>query len=263
MTGDSREIVAEVRQLSYCYPSGLQALHNVGFSVRQGERIGLVGPSGAGKSTLLKHLNGLLPERFERGESNGASPVHVCGLPVTPENLADVRRLVGFVFQDPDDQLFCPTVVEDVAFGPLNLRLPRDEIERRIGRSLEAVGLSGFEPRSTAQLSVGERKRVCLAGVLACEPALLVLDEPFGSLDPRSRRALMNILENFDGSLIIATHDLDLLVDLCERVLVLDEGGLHADGPAETVLAEERLMEEHGLEVPLRIRFGERTRESQ
>ena len=258
---NSREVneaehILEVKGLSYRYPTGLQALDDVSLFVAEGEIVGVVGPSGAGKSTLLLHLNGLLPEKIPADrDTSAAAAVRVAGRAMTKENLSEIRRLVGLVFQDPDDQLFCPTVREDVAFGPLNLGLPRDEAEQRVRESLEAVGLANLERRSTLQLSVGERKRVCLAGVLACRPALLALDEPFSNLDPRARRSLMGILQSFAGSQIIATHDLDLVAELCHRVIVLDEGQIRAVGPPGTVLADEKLMNEHGLEVPLRIRI--------
>jgi cobalt/nickel transport system ATP-binding protein len=146
--------------------------------------------------------------------------------------------------------LFCPTVREDVAFGPLNLGLSKDEVARRVSDSLQQVGLGDYESRSTLELSVGERKRVCLAGIFACQPTLLALDEPFGNLDPRARRNLLSILRAFQGSQVIATHDLPLLVELCHRVIVLDEGRIRADGPAREILADDRLMNRHGLEVP-------------
>ncbi|HXY33345.1 MAG TPA: ABC transporter ATP-binding protein [Planctomycetaceae bacterium] len=257
MTPSAADTVLEVSGLSFSYPNGRQALDNVRFTLRRGEILGIVGPSGAGKSTLLLHLNGLLPLRPEptRAATNGAA-VHVAGLSVGAANLAEVRRRVGFLFQDPDDQLFCPTVRDDVAFGPLNLGLPRAEVERRITASLGAVGLEGFESRSTLQLSLGERKRVCLAGVLACQPLILALDEPFSNLDPRARRTLVDVLRRFEGSQIIATHELDVVVELCNRVIVLDEGAIRADGPPASVLADEALMERHGLEVPLRLQLS-------
>jgi energy-coupling factor transporter ATP-binding protein EcfA2 len=256
MNPSAAETVLEVSGLSFSYPNGQRALDNVRFALRRSEILGIVGPSGAGKSTLLLHLNGLLPLRPEptHASTNGAV-VHVAGLSVGAANLAEIRRRVGFLFQDPDDQLFCPTVRDDVAFGPLNLVLSRVEVERRVVESLAAVGLEGFESRSTLQLSLGERKRVCLAGVLACKPLVLALDEPFSNLDPRARRALVDVLRRFEGSQIIATHDLDIVVELCHRVIVLDEGAIRADGPPSTVLGDEALMERHGLEVPLRLQL--------
>jgi cobalt/nickel transport system ATP-binding protein len=248
------ETVLEVSGLSYVYPNGQRALQDVCFSLNRGEIVGIVGPSGAGKSTLLLHLNGLLPRRAPHAipSSNGAA-VHVAGLAASGEHLPEIRRLVGFLFQDPDDQLFCPTVREDVAFGPLNLGLPREDVERRIAESLALVRLEGYERRSTLQLSLGERKRVCLAGVLACHPLILALDEPFSNLDPRARRTLIEVLQRFDGSQLIATHDLDLVAELCTRVIVLDEGKVRADGPTAAILSDRGLMDRHGLEVPLRL----------
>ncbi len=248
--------ILQVEGLSYRYPGGCLALDDVSFEVSAGERVGLVGPSGAGKSTLLLHLNGLLPEKIASNGQGTLAAVHVGGVPVAAEHLASIRQRVGFLFQDPDDQLFCPTVREDVAFGPLNSGLNSAEVEQRVSESLTAVGLSEFANRSTLQLSVGERKRVCLAGVFACRPSLLALDEPFSNLDPRARRRLLEILSRFEGSQIIATHDLDVIVAHCNRVIVLDEGQIKADGPPERVLADGPLMERHGLEVPTRLRFG-------
>lgn len=237
------------------------ALEDVSAEIQPGERVAVVGPSGAGKSTLLMHLNGLLPEKLvRRAEGNGSAAILVDGMPMCGDHLPAIRRAVGFLFQDPDDQLFCPTVREDVAFGPLNMQLPREEIEQRIAESLAAVDLAGFENRSTLQLSVGERKRVCLAGVLACRPQVLALDEPSSNLDPRARRHVLQILQQFAGTQIIATHDLDLVVEHCTRALVLDEGRLRADGPPREILADAVLMDRHGLEVPLRLLY-ERERE--
>lgn len=229
-------------------------LKDVAFEIQRGESVGLVGPSGAGKSTLLMHLNGLLPADLPRDERDAC--VFVEGLPLERSSVSEIRRRVGFLFQDPDDQLFCPTVAEDVAYGPLNLGLPQDEVARRVRRSLEQVELNGYEHRSTLQLSLGERKRACLAGVLACEPAILALDEPFSSLDPRARRTLTRILQRCGCTLVIATHELDFVVELCQRVLVLDRGQIVADGPVRSVLGNAALMEQHGLEVPLCLRFG-------
>lgn len=256
MTDTTPTLALRVRHLTYEYSDGFRALDDVSFDLAEGERIGIVGPSGAGKSTLLLHLNGLLPNPMPADhKENGSATITVSGMPLSNKNLASIRREVGFLFQDPDDQLFCPTVAEDIAFGPLNLGLPNEEIKRRIAESLEAVGLTGYENRSTMRLSVGERKRVCLAGLLACKPSILALDEPSSNLDPRARRRLLSHLAEFPGSQIIATHDLDLVVEHCQRVLVLDNGRLHADGPPQSVLAKEHLMEEHGLEVPLLLKL--------
>jgi cobalt/nickel transport system ATP-binding protein len=241
-----------VENLHYEYPGGGFALQDVSFRIEAGEIVGLVGPSGAGKSTLLMHLNGLLPESSPARDGDARVRIH--GTAVTKAALQQIRREVGFLFQDPDDQLFCPTVREDVAFGPLNSGLSQDEARRRMQAALRQVGLEAFEQRSTIQLSLGERRRVCLAGVLACEPRVLVLDEPFSNLDPRSRNQLTEILQRFAGAQNVATHDLDLVATLCRRVIVIDGGLIRAEGPAEQILRDRELMHRHGLEVPWRWR---------
>ena len=258
-----RGSILNVQRLRYRYNGGPWALNDVSFEIAVGEVVGLVGPNGAGKTTLLLHLNGLLI-----GESapavgaptpsptSTAPPVQVLGLPVTPRTAPEVRRIVGIMFQDPDDQIFCPTVGEDIAFGPRNLGFPPDEVARRTRNALSQVGLEGFESRSPLQLSCGERKRVCLAGVLACEPNLLALDEPSSNLDPRSRRQLIGILKSCGAAQLIATHDLELILDLCSRVLVLDHGRIQADGHPREILANANLMHRHGLEVPLSLQLG-------
>ncbi len=249
-TPDRLAPAVRVDRLSFRYAGSSLALNEISFTIAPGEIVGLVGPSGAGKSTLLQHLNGLLPTRLSDAEST----TWIDDIPVTRGSISEVRRRVGFLFQDPDDQLFCPTVFEDVAFGPLNLKLPDDEVRQRVQESLSVVGLSGYESRSTMRLSMGERKRVCLAGVFACQPSILALDEPFSSLDPRARRTLIAILKKFPGSQIVATHDLDVVVELCHRVLLLDGGQLRASGLTNDVLGNAALMERHGLEVPYRLR---------
>src|SRR5262249_7819606 len=190
------------------------------------------------------------------GEGEQTVPVEVLGMPVVPANFPEVRRNVGLLFQDPDDQLFCPTVRDDVAFGPLNLDFPQEEALRRVEEALAAVGLSGIDDRPPQQLSFGEKRRVCLAGVLACEPSLLALDEPSSNLDPRARRGLIEILTNCPAAQIIASHDLEMVVELCSRVIVLDQGRIHADGPTRELLSDDKLMARHGLEVPLSIQYG-------
>ena len=273
----SESSAVRVERVSFRYPGGPAVLTDISFTIAPGEIIGLVGPSGAGKSTLLQHLNGLLPSKLPefvgqvfnlpgslpsdqaaRGQVENLPHVCIGNLPVARQTIAEVRRRVGFLFQDPDDQLFCPTVFEDVAFGPLNLGLSDSEVQQRVRDSLTSVGLAGYEPRSTLRLSLGEQKRVCLAGVFACQPNVLALDEPFSSLDPRARRTLIAILKQFPGSQIIATHDLDVVVDLCHRVLLLDAGQLRAAGRTADILGNAALMERHGLEVPWRLR-GEHT----
>ncbi len=256
MENERSETVLRVDQLTYRYPGGLKALDQVSLELAHGETVGLVGPSGAGKSTLLMHLNGLLPEASQAGRNGVESgTVDVRGIRVNKDRLPEVRRLVGFLFQDPDDQLFCPTVQEDVAFGPLNLGLPNDEVLTRVSESLAAVDLIDYDFRSTLQLSVGERKRVCLAGIFACRPAVLALDEPFSNLDPRARRSIIRILRDFEGAKILATHDLDLVVEICDRVIVLDQGSIQADGATAAILADNELVQRHGLEVPLRLQL--------
>ncbi len=255
-----RHSAVDVRRLSFRYPGGTNVLTDISFTIAPGEIVGLVGPSGAGKSTLLQHLNGLLPSVLPdesvawSGDQPQPNSVKIDGIAIARQTANEIRQRVGFLFQDPDDQLFCPTVFEDVAFGPLNLGLPPDEVRLRVEQSLAAVGLAGYESRSTLRLSLGERKRVSLAGVFACQPSLLALDEPFSSLDPRARRTLIAILKKFPGSQIIATHDLDVVVDLCHRVLLLDAGQLRAAGPTADILGNAALMDRHGLEVPWRLR---------
>jgi cobalt/nickel transport system ATP-binding protein len=235
----------EVRDLSFRYGDGTHALRGVSFSVAEGESVGLVGPNGAGKSTLLLHLNGLLPESFV-----GESSVFVGGAPVNGETLHEIRRKVGLLFQDANDQLFCPTVFEDVAFGPQQLGLGEAEVRECVARALEQAGIPGFEGRAPHHLSVGEKHRVCLAGVLACDPLILVLDEPTSSLDPRGRRELKELLRRIPITKLIATHDLELVVELCSRVIVLDGGTVVAQGSTVELLSDEELMLRHSLERP-------------
>jgi cobalt/nickel transport system ATP-binding protein len=235
----------EVRDLRYRYGEGTPALGGVSFSVEEGECVGLIGPNGAGKSTLLLHLNGLLPET-RKGEGS----VLVRGKPIAPEVLPEVRREVGLLFQDPNDQLFCPTVFEDVAFGPQQYGLGESEVRERVALALARVGLAGFERRAPHHLSVGEKRRVCLAGVLACDPSILVLDEPTTSLDPKGRRELKELLRTISITKLIATHDLELVVELCSRAILLDGGVLVAEGPTVDLLSDEELMERHSLERP-------------
>jgi cobalt transport protein ATP-binding subunit len=235
----------EVINLSYRYLDGTVALRELNFEIAAGECVALLGPNGSGKSTLLLHLNGILPEN-----PSGYGGVNILGETISVKNLATIRREVGLVFQDPDDQLFCPTVQEDVAFGPQQLGLSPAAIQARVEKSLAEVGLAGFGQRATHHLSHGEKRRVCLAGVLACEPAILVLDEPTSDLDPRGRREFKALLRQIPATKVIATHDLELAVELCPRAIILDKGEIIANGKTTQLLDNEKLMMEHGLERP-------------
>jgi cobalt/nickel transport system ATP-binding protein len=227
--------------LRYEYPGGHAALRGIDVHVGHGERVALLGPNGAGKTTLLLHLNGLL---------RGAGELEVAGLNVAGGALGQLRARVGLVFQDPDDQLFMPSVREDVAFGPLNLGLERAEVQRRVTDALAAVRMGAAAERAPHQLSMGERRRVAIATVLAMQPALLALDEPSANLDPRSRRELLEVLERVEGTMLVATHDLPLAAELCERALILAHGRIEADGPTERLLADGPLLARHDLELP-------------
>lgn len=232
-----------VVDLSFSYPDGTRALDGVSFEVGHGEAIAVVGANGAGKSTLLAHLNGLLTPA--EGE------VRIGGSPVVRSTLADIRKTVGMVFQDPDDQLFMPTVAEDVGFGPLNLGLPLADVEARVDEALARVGAAHLKARPPYRLSGGEKRAVAIATVLAMEPSILVMDEPSSGLDPRARRRLIALLDSFEHTRIVATHDLDLAAELCERTIVLNAGRLVADGPTRQIFGDDKLLAAAGLERPL------------
>lgn len=240
------EYAVRITRLNYTYPDGTKALETVDLDVGVGERMAIVGPSGAGKSTLLLHLNGILA---------GTGTVRIMGQALDPQNLREIRKQVGLVFQDPNDQLFCPTVYEDVAFGPLNLSVPPKDIPRRVEKALRDVGLDqSIRNRPSHHLSLGERKRAALATVLSMEPAILALDEPTSNLDPRNRRHLIELIAGLPATLIIATHDLEFVLALCSRTALMDRGKIWADGATRALLADPGLMEIHGLEVPLSLR---------
>jgi len=234
-----------VEHLSFSYPDGRQALHDISLAVQSGEKLAIVGPNGAGKSTLFLHLNGTLRTGAQDGQR-----VQVAGLTVGDKTVQAVRAKVGLIFQDPDDQLFSPTVFEDVAFGPLYMDLPENEVHGRVARALAAVGMTGYEKLMPHHLSLGERKRIAIATVLAMEPEILVLDEPSAGLDPRARRNLIALLHELPQTMLIASHDMRLVWDLCSRTVILDNGRLVADGPTAELLQDQALMECHGLEVP-------------
>ena len=232
----------DVRGLAYAYPDGHQALFGVNLQIERGERVALLGPNGAGKTTFVLHLNGLL--------SGGAGEVKVAGLPIAEDNLREIRRRVGVVFQDPDDQLFMPTVRDDVAFGPANLGLTGDALEARVLDALAKVEMTEFADRPPHHLSFGQRRRVAVATVLAMEPEILVMDEPSSNLDPASRRELADILRELDITLLMVTHDLPYALELCERAVVLNEGVIVADGPTRSILLDQQLMGANRLELP-------------
>ena len=240
-SADAGEPVVLIEHLSYRYPDGTQALRDVSLSIGRGQCVGLIGPNGAGKSTLLLHLNGTL-----RGEGR----VVIGDLEVAKQTLSEVRRRVGVIFQDSDDQLFMPTVFDDVAFGPLNLGLSEEEVRRRVTEALRVVGREGFEERAPYHLSGGEKRAVAVATVLAMEPEVLVMDEPTSSLDQRSRRSLIELLRKLPITKLITTHDLELILELCSRCVVMNDGRIVADGPAPTILADARLLARYGMEVP-------------
>lgn len=232
----------DVVGLAFAYPDGHQALYGVNLRIERGERVALLGPNGAGKTTLVLHLNGIL--------SAGAGTVAVAGLPVAKQNLLEIRRRVGIVFQDPDDQLFMPTVRDDVAFGPANLGLSGSELDDRVHLALGQVGMLDFADRPPHHLSFGQRRRVAVATVLAMGPEIVVLDEPSSNLDPASRRELAEVLLSLDVTLLMVTHDLPYALELCPRSVVLSDGVIVADAPTRDVLADPDLLAAHRLELP-------------
>lgn len=235
--------IIEVKGLKHTYPDGTTALRDISFRITHGESVGIIGANGAGKSTLLLHLNGYL--------SSTAGEIRIGDFPLTKTTLAEIRRTVGMVFQDPDDQLFMPTVFDDVAFGPFNLGLLGDEVRRRVREALEQVGAFHLVDKPPYHLSGGEKKRVAIATVLSMSPDILVMDEPTSGLDPFARRQLMALLKDFHHTKIFTSHDLDMVMDLCERTIVLHEGEIRADGSTREIFRNEDLLAECRLEKPL------------
>lgn len=233
--------ILAIDQLSFTYPDGHEALQGVSLQVYPGEKVALVGPNGAGKSTFMLHINGIL---------NGNGNIRVATLPVTKTNLPLIRAKVGLVFQNPDDQLFSPTVFEDVAFGPLHMGLSEDEVYRRVKLALDQVGMSAFSERLCHHLSTGEKKRIAIATVLSMQPQLLVLDEPTGGLDPRARRSLIQLLDTLPMTMLVSSHDLLMVRELFPRTVIMDEGRIVADGLTKLILNDTTLLEKHGLEWP-------------
>ena len=239
--------VITVDNLTYRYPDGTEALRDISFPIAAGESVALMGPNGAGKTTLFLHLNGLMRA------SSGV--VKIFGVSVDGKrSLKEIRRRVGIVFQNPDDQLFCPTVFDDVAFGPLNYGLPAQEVRSRVQDALRAVGMPDFGNRVSHHLSFGEKKRISLATILSMKPDIILLDEPTSNLDPRARRNVIEVIRGTRATKIIATHDLEMALELCERGIILDGGRVVADGQTLDILKDENLLEAHGLEVPYSLR---------
>jgi len=233
--------IVKVQDLHFSYPDGHVALRGVSFNLCEGDKAALVGPNGAGKSTLMLQLNGIL---------EGRGDIEIANMRLTRDNLPVIRAMVGLVFQNPDDQLFSPTVFEDVAFGPLHMGLPEDEVFKRVDTALESVRMTSYRDRLSHHLSVGEKKRIAIATVLSMNPSMLVLDEPSAGLDPRARRTLINLLRELPITMLVSTHDMKLVEELFPRTIVMDEGLVVADGKTKEILADEKFLNEHGLEKP-------------
>lgn len=233
--------VLQIQDLHFAYPDGHVALQGVSLNLCEGEKVALVGPNGAGKSTLMLHLNGIL-----RGDGD----IFIGGMSIDEQNLPIIRAMVGLVFQNPDDQLFSPTVFDDVAFGPLHMGLPEDEVHIRVEEALAAVQMNGFGERLSHHLSMGQKKRIAIATVLAMRPQILVLDEPSAGLDPRTRRALINFLDELPITMLISTHDIRMVKELFPRMIIMDEGIIVADGSTVELLNDAALLQDHGLEIP-------------
>ena len=231
----------EINNLSFAYPDGHRALEGVSLNIEPCEKVALVGPNGAGKSTLILHLNGIL---------HGNGSVQVCGLEVNQKHLGRIRAMVGLVFQNPDDQLFSPTVYEDVAFGPLYQGLAAEEVQLRVNEALKAVRMECYTDRVSHHLSVGEKKRISIATVLSMKPEVLVLDEPTAGMDPRARRSLINLLNELPLTMLVSTHDMLMVRELFPRMVIMDEGRIVADGPTKELMDNATLLEAHGLERP-------------
>lgn len=235
--------IIELTDICFDYPDGTEALRGISFRIVHGESVGIVGANGAGKSTLLLQMNGYLMP------SSGS--VTIGDLQLNKKTRKEIRKKVGVVFQNPDDQLFMPTVFDDVAFGPLNLGLSPDKVKDRVYDALKTVACLELKDKPPHHLSSGQKSAVAIASIIAMQPDILVMDEPASSLDPKSRRSLINLLKNFRHTKIIASHDLDLILDVCRRCIVIKEGRIMADGPVEKILSNKELLEANNLELPL------------
>ena len=244
MQVDMSQKVIQIRELNYFYPDHTKAISDISLDICEGESVGIIGPNGAGKTTLLLHLNGIL-------KGNGS--VVICGLKIQEENLPEIRKKVGMIFQNPDTQLFMPTVFDDVAFGPINMDLSKKEVEESVNQALEEVDMSGAIHRLAHHLSFGEKKRISIATVLSMKPDILAMDEPTSNLDPKHRRMLIGLIKNFTHTKIIASHDLDLIGEVCTRIIMLDKGSIVAQGKTIEILKNKDLLEKHDLEIPLSL----------
>jgi len=232
------EEVIKIQNLSFSYPDGRQVLDNINLTISRGDIVAIIGPNGAGKSTLLQHLNGII-------HSNGA--IQILGETISKSNIRQIRSKVGIVFQNPDDQLFSPTVFDDVAFGPINIGYDKEKVHNMVVEALEQVGMSGFEQRSPHHLSLGEKKRIAIATVLSMSPEVLVFDEPTSNLDPRAKWSIMQLFRQLPATKIIATHDLEMVRVLCPRTIIIHQGKVVADGKTDKILADEELLQNNGL----------------
>jgi cobalt/nickel transport system ATP-binding protein len=237
--------ITEAKDLFYAYPDGHQAVNGISFRIHHGESVGIIGANGAGKSTLLMLLNGIL--------SPSQGEVIIGEIKLNKNTFSMIRQRLGMVFQNPDDQLFLTTVYDDVAFGPRNLKLDEAQVEQRVTSALEQVGIVHLKDRAPFHLSAGEKRSAAIASVLSMSPDILILDEPTSSLDPKSRRRLMNLLKGFEHTKIITSHDLDMVLELCQRTIIIKDGRIISDGPTKDIITNKILMEEAGLEMPLSL----------
>lgn len=239
------EKIIEIKNLSYSYPDKTPALSNINLEIYEEQSIGVIGPNGAGKTTLLLHLNGIL---------QGEGMIKICGMEINGKNLPQIRSKVGLIFQDPESQLFMPTVFDDVAFGPLNMNMPKEKIPAVVEKALDEVDILKAKDKLAHHLSFGEKKRVSFATVLSMNPEILAMDEPTSNLDPKHRRKLINLIKKSQHTKIIATHDLELVLETCRKVIILDKGAVVSEGNTKVLLGDKTLLEAHELELPFSLR---------
>jgi len=237
-------LAVNTKNLSYQYPDGTQALNNLALGIQEGDKVGIIGPNGSGKSTFLTLLNGI---------RKGTGFLEIFGIELTKQTVHEIKKLVGIIFQNPDDQLFCPTIFEDVSFGPLNQGLDSSKVHSRVSQSLKDVGLEGFEKRSSFHLSFGERKLASIATVVAMQPRLIAMDEPTSNLDLAHRRKIIKWIQNNQNTIILTSHDLDMILETCSRVIIFNRGEVVADGEVRKILNQQTLLENNDLELPISL----------